>query len=111
MKVKIGKYPTCDSTNRKVKVKLHPYDIWSLDHTLALVILPSLRYFKSCKGGFPARFDSMEEWDEILDKMIYSFEMAAEGEDLYYNQTDAERSENIAEGFRLFGLYYGMLWT
>lgn len=36
--------------NRKVKIKIHDYDIWNLDNTLAQIILPLLKeFFKEMK--------------------------------------------------------------
>lgn len=100
MRLKIGKYPTKASFSRKVDIQIDKYDTWSLDHTLAHVIYPSLLQLKATKHGVPSEFgdvgggteysqdsfdfykDSYDEafelgilrWDEILDKMIWSFE-------------------------------------
>lgn len=38
---------------RKVLVKIDPWDVWNLDNTLALIILPALRKFKSGRFGSP----------------------------------------------------------
>ena len=38
---------------RKVKVRIDDYDTWSMDHTLALIILPMLRQLQSEKHGSP----------------------------------------------------------
>lgn len=99
MKVDIRKY--CKgSADRKVNVKIENFDTWSLDHTLALIILPALLQLKATKHGVPHDFaeaggedyaaqDSFDfykethneafeqkckEWDEVLDKMIWSFQ-------------------------------------
>lgn len=86
---------------RKVHVRIDPWDIWSMDHTLALVILPMLKQLKEQKHGAPlvddedvpehirstaAREPTEEEkdwhcpdehhfarWDWVLDEMIFSF--------------------------------------
>jgi len=36
---------------RKIKVKIHDYDTWSMDYTLALIILPMLKKLKETKHG------------------------------------------------------------
>jgi hypothetical protein len=55
-------------------VKIHDYDMWNLDHSLALVILPLLKKFRSSeRWGHPPTIENMEEWNKILDKMIWSF--------------------------------------
>ena len=38
---------------RKVKVRIDEYDTWSMDHTLALIILPMLKQLKATKHGSP----------------------------------------------------------
>lgn len=98
MKVNIGKYPKGDKS-QKISVKIDKHDTWSLDHTLASIILPALIQLKHTKHGVPSEFtdriggdfdnnlvfDFIKEddnevfdklcnqWDEVLDKMIWSF--------------------------------------
>lgn len=38
---------------RKIKVKIHPYDTWGMDNTLAHIILPMLKQLKETKHGSP----------------------------------------------------------
>jgi hypothetical protein len=98
MKVNIRKYNKGNS-NRKIDIKIENFDTWSLDHTLASIILPALIQLKHTKHGVPSGFtdriggdfdnnlvfDFIKEddteifnqlcdsWDEVLDKMIWSF--------------------------------------
>jgi hypothetical protein len=44
MKVKIGNYPK--KSPRRITVNIDRYDTWSMDHTLALIILPLLLQYK-----------------------------------------------------------------
>ncbi len=37
---------------RTIKVKLDPWDTWSMDHTLALIILPMLKQLKETNQGY-----------------------------------------------------------
>ena len=86
-----------DKKKRKVKIKIHDYDIWSLDVTLAYIILPCLIRLKVEKHGYPNvddcdvpewltshnaeeketdnSWDSNAEkrWDWVLDEMIWAF--------------------------------------
>lgn len=39
--------------SRKVKVRIDRYDTWSMDHTLAPIILPMLKQLKATKHGAP----------------------------------------------------------
>ena len=71
--------------NRKVKVKYHNYDTWSLDHTLALIILPGLKQLKATSHGYPGVLNEdlptaclkdasgEERWEWVMDEMIWTF--------------------------------------
>lgn len=98
MKVNIGRYPKKDN-KRKIDIHIDPYDTYSADHTLALIILPILLQFKQEKHGVPSEFadvggedyahqmsfdfyqethsesfdESCKKWDDILDHMIWAF--------------------------------------
>jgi hypothetical protein len=54
---KIGVGKVCVWINkkfdRKIKVKIHNYDTWGMDHTLAHIILPMLKQLKATKHGSP----------------------------------------------------------
>lgn len=95
MKVFIGPYPEGDE-EQKVDVEIHNYDTWSMDHTLAYIIVPMLQQLKKTKDGSPdvdmsdvpeeLRVDDAERnpydtdekwhdrWDYVLDEMIWAFE-------------------------------------
>jgi len=96
MKVHIGPY----RKNRKIDVRIDKYDTWNMYSTLAYIILPMLKQLKETQHGsamMPAFeqtsissvqycFSFYEEedntawekghkqWEEVLDKMIWSFE-------------------------------------
>ena len=79
-------------------VKIDYWDTWSMDHTLADVVLPMLKQLKESKHGAPMTDDEdvpdnlkstsaepkenewdtdslhFERWDWILDEMIWAFE-------------------------------------
>lgn len=103
MKINISKYPQ-GNRRRKIKIQIDKWDTYSMDHTLAMIIYPMLLQLKATKHGVPSEFvevggedyheqDSFdfykeshqeyfdkacERWDEILDKMIWSFQQIAE---------------------------------
>jgi hypothetical protein len=116
MKAKIGRYLK-GSASRRIDIKIDKYDSWSLDHTLALIILPALIQLKIEKSGVPSEFvdvggadhDSQlsfdfykeshdaafeqgcEKWNEVLDKMIWSFQqLALEDYDSQYHHGKME---------------------
>ena len=104
MKIKISKYPTHRwyhnflyklgiKNEQKVSVRIDPWDTWSMDDTLAYIVLPMLKQLKETKHGGPhvnnkdvpkeLRSDAIEgdvsathfqKWDWVLDEMIFAFE-------------------------------------
>ncbi len=84
-------------------------DLYSLDHTLAKLILPLLIEFRNnCAGSYPAYMDNAEEWLQIIDKMIAAFELAA-NENVYFSMGPKE-CEILQEGISLFAEHYTSLW-
>ena len=82
---------------RNIKVRIDPYDTWSMDNTLAHIILPMLKQLKETKHGSPytdledvpehMRYEDTEDsntnwvhhrWDWILNEMIWAFEKELE---------------------------------
>jgi hypothetical protein len=115
MKVQIGKF--FKTVPRKIEVQVDKWDTWNLDHTLALIIYPALLQLKQEKHGIPgaladvggeshasqSSFDfytethdeafneAVKRWDEILDKMIWSFQQLAHA-DYEEKYTHGDRS-------------------
>ena len=83
-----------DSRERKEKIHIDRYDTWSMDNTLAVIILPMLKQLRDSKHGAPyvdpddcpkdLRPKEQDEygtddthfarWDWVLDEMIWAFE-------------------------------------
>ena len=82
-----------DRRTRKVKVRIDPWDTWSMDHTLAPIILPMLvqlknsnHIYSACKvdnADVPKELRVMDEsnddmffqrWNWVMDEMIWAFE-------------------------------------
>ena len=84
---------------RTVKVQIDPWDTWSMDYTLALIVLPMLKQLKENTHGAPyvdlkdvpkelhgkkltkkqrdnGELDDkhFERWDWVLDEMIFAFD-------------------------------------
>jgi hypothetical protein len=116
MKVNISKYPKIGP--QRSNITIDKFDTWSLDHTLAKIILPCLIQLKHTKHGIPSNltpnqhvdagsrqqsFDFYSEddalvyesdeklWDEMLDKMIWSFQQLVE--DNYDNKYHHGKSD------------------
>ena len=120
---------------RNIKYK----DIYSLDSTIARFILLRLKFFRkkicSCPYGF-----TLEEWKDILDKMILAFELILDKSEPNFGElkfntektdnghwkmvkdpdstfnTEAyikwhiDRQKTIEEGLKLFTEYFQDLW-
>ena len=82
-----------DRRKRTIKIKLDKYDTWSMDSTLALIIIPMLKQLQRDRHGIPGAMfenDQMtegdyykaaeEKWDNIVRHMIWSFEQILEEE-------------------------------
>ena len=88
---------------RQVYVRIDKYDTWSMDHTLAQIILPMLKQLQATKHGAPHVDDTdvpkelwsanaepkeseyspdsnhFARWDYVLDEMIFAFESKVAG--------------------------------
>ena len=109
MKVNIAEY-TDDGEDQKVEVQIDPWDTWSMDYTLAYIVLPMLKQLKETKHGAPNvdNEDVPEElrmpdgwyeekysrdgeidphffdrWNWVLDEMIYAFDSKINKEEVY----------------------------
>lgn len=108
MRVEIGPYINNPKSKkkRKIKVTIHSYDMWSLDHTLALIILPALKKFKKYAD---------KRWDkDDMDKMIWSFDQIAnekEYDDPLYKKDYKAYLKKLQEGIDLFAKRFQGLWT
>ena len=121
MKIKIGPFPNHRfyhnwlynwfgySPKQKTSIRIDNYDTWSMDHTLAPIILPMLVQLKETKHGAPmvdmedvpkelratkaqqnkyAKGGDVdpkhfERWDWIMNEMIYAFDCKANKDDVY----------------------------
>jgi len=87
-------------------------DTWSLDHTIANYILPRLKRFKEVNNGHPTHL-SEDEWDSILDEMIYAMEYTATQWTDDWDDTNFNVQENwdrYLQGMKYFGKYFHHLW-
>jgi hypothetical protein len=102
-----------NNRKRKVKVRVDYYDVWSADHTLAMIIHPVLVKLKEQKHGSPVVDDEdvpenlrankkdhnnlseedstiHERWSWVLDEMIWTFSQHALQDDtgVFYHNID-----------------------
>ena len=81
-------------------------ETFSLDHSLAKLILPRLKRFKEVTIGIPGNLKE-DEWNLILDKMIAAFEFAASDKRWV---AESEEYQKHNEGIKLFAEHFWSLW-
>jgi hypothetical protein len=156
MKAIIGNYPENDNP-RQIEITIDEYDTWSMDHTLALIIVPMLKQLKATKHGAPLVDDEyvpehlrstaapptenewdvddnhFKRWDYVLDEMIWAMEqiVAHDNEGLFFDCSEVNEEadlidqlaqmkcdyeglqkhhDRIANGTKLFGIFFQNLW-
>tara|TARA_B110000503_G_scaffold122383_1_gene186903 strand:- start:357 stop:986 length:630 start_codon:yes stop_codon:yes gene_type:complete len=115
-------------SSQKISVRIDNYDTWSMDHTLAPIILPMLVQLSKTKHGSPWTDDEdvPEElrstnaepkkdeydtdsnhhlrWDWVLNEMIFAFEQKARDDwegDYYKYEDDPTNTEGLGLGLKL----------
>jgi hypothetical protein len=112
---------------QKVCIRIDPWDTWSMDSTLAPIILPMLKQLKTSKHGAPFVDDEdvpehlrstaalpkedehdvdgnhFARWDWILDEMIFAFECKAgdkkDWEDQFYQGVADHKWKKLENGY------------
>lgn len=110
-----------DRRQQKVSVRIDPWDTWSMDHTLAEIVVPMLLQLKETKHGAPnvdkedvpnelrptkkeqnaykkdGTTDDkfFERWDWVLDEMIFAFE--AKRQDNWQEQFYSGEFDHVVE--------------
>ena len=94
-------------------------EIWNLDDTIVEYVLPKLKLFRKQTICYPPNLESFEEWENILDEIIWAFEFHksdAPFDELKEKYGDNWRdeyrklNERYRNGLKLFGEYLGCLW-
>lgn len=80
-------------------------ETWCLSTTTAEFLLPRLRRFKEVNNGHPHSLTE-EEWDGILDEMIWSLEALIADE----KWEDFELWIRVNAGLALIGKWWRDLW-
>ena len=105
-------------------VKIDPWDVWSMDYTLAEIIVPMLRQLQANKQGAPfvdledvpehlrpkkqtkkqrdsGEVDSthFERWEWILGEMIWAFEQKTDdsAQDQFYDHSGVDHSRGLSD--------------
>lgn len=106
-------------------------DTWSFDSYLAIVIIGGCKHLKKYIHGYPSNLKSIQEWKQILNEIIWTFEMVLKIVDMdiiYYTKKKKSwkefnekhntkirymtRNEYLRynKGWNLFRDYFTSLW-
>jgi len=87
-------------------------ETWSLDHSLAKLILPRLKRFQSLHNEImePICDGEGDDSPDDLDKMIIAFDIIANDPDYYALPAFPEKERAVEEGLDLFRKHYSRLW-
>ena len=111
---------------QKIEVRIDPWDTWSMDHTLAHIVLPMLKQLKATKHGAPfvdnedvpkelqmTLSDELEyktngstddkffeRWNWVMDEMIFAFEEhnKDDGDSQFYSGEHDIRWKKLQDG-------------
>lgn len=121
MKVYIGRYPKDSSKERKVRIEIAPYDVWNMDHTLSLIVVPMLKMLKEQKQGAPHVDDEdvphaikstsakppaeeheldefwFQRWEYVMNEMIWAHEQMIDdkGDDVFYDWSGVDEDAPV----------------
>lgn len=89
-------------------------EIWNLDMSLSLFLLPRLKRLREVIQGYPPICKSFEEWISILDEIIWMFETYSSDEYQNYEpknkQYFEEVNQRIEKASELLGKYWTYFW-
>lgn len=81
----------------------------NLDMTFGKFGAPLLKEFRKETNGHPNSFKNMEDWLEVIDKMIFAFEYLESGK-VINSFENHEEYERYREGMKLFAEHLHNLW-
>ena len=94
---------TAYSLDFNCKNGFFPCEVYNLDRSIALEILPRLLYFRDKTTTYPGGFDSLEEWRQELDNMCNEFYNYIFDEDFY--------SGSVINPYIKLAEYANVLWN
>lgn len=85
---------------------------YSLYNFIVEISIPILKEYRNNDAGYPGIFNSKEEWNVILDKIIFAFEIIKKDEYWYSENRKTYKKDvkTIKEGLSMFSKYFMQLW-
>lgn len=85
-------------------------ETWSMDSSLAKIILPTLQVYQDMNTMFPWSL-TMETWNKIIAEMVWGFQWFADGKQHTYDYNkEADQANRAHDAIELFAKYYKYLW-
>ena len=118
----LGLQKALNILNPKINyVKIDPWDTWSMDHTLAYMVVPMLKQLQATKHGAPFVDDEdvpeelkstsappkeneydvdgnhFKRWDWVMDEMIWAFEQKLKDDatEQFYDWSEVDKGEKL----------------
>jgi len=88
-------------------VDIKGWRFWEFHKYLAQVVLVALIEYKNNSCGYPHPYSEVE-WNAILDKMIYGFNLYVQADDFWTK--DDPREQAWQEAKTLFTTYWECFW-
>lgn len=86
------------------------YDAWNLESYLAQVIADSVRELRVNGHGYPACFNGVEEWNEVLERIEVPLRVWAETRHDMTLDEEERWEERCHEALKLLNEYFFALW-
>lgn len=125
MKANFGKFPGSRSKKeRKIELRIDPWDSWNADHTIAMIAAPLLKQLSENKNGAPYVEDNdvpeelrsynsepgesehdvdsnhFKRWDWVLGEIIWAMQEIADHkptEETFFDHSEVDDSEGLME--------------
>lgn len=110
MRVSFG--PFYENGFRKEYINVDDWDVYCLDETISKLLVPLLKKYKDISDGYPAdRFESLDEWNAEIQKMIDGFSIVASGGSDGNHELIPEKNMIVKEALASFAKNFNDLWT
>ena len=86
-------------------------DLWNIDYWFLQQFPSMLEEFKKNTHGYPSQFNTQEEWENVIDKMIFLFHEANQDTCSKRNPYEIEYSAAFEEFSKKYGSFGEKLRT
>lgn len=100
---------------QKIFIGFSDKELFEFDTTVAKFLLPRLIRFRKITISYPSNLNNCEEWEDILDEIIYALSYVSHRDDpisfdMASSVSPKEEFERVNAGLKLLGQYFMDLW-